>query len=400
MALTLKSTDELLSEMTDVYDSFIAPKRVWRGNNNKLYLVIRSIAAGYSKLLDAIIALRNRFHPLYCDDVDLYSTAYMVGTSPRLGSGSIVNISITNRSTLEPKTLYMGTYTYTAASGMVFSFQIAVDALFNVLEQKIVSAISAEKGAFHVTAVSNIRLSRTDGASIDAAFSCSCADNAGQLGYPDEDAYAFRQRILREGDRQDHIRELELKIRNLPNIFECNLKLNQSTAQMVYDDIVLDPMELLVTISGVPTDAIARLVAEHVLYATHMSDSTQVVYYENEQYADGKYPVYYRYHDHTEFALDIIYQYDSAKLKTVQVEDTINALLDKYRHAVQHIAVISERLIYDDLRELNLPNVVLLDVNLKADQGGAIVQIPYLTVPVTRLPRLIGVSFSPLDVNQ
>jgi hypothetical protein len=401
MALTTKSTDEIVTEIADTYDALLKdnhpskPTRMWRNKNNKLYLVFISVAAGISHILDAILALRNRFNPLHCDDSDLYSTAFMVGTYPQSGAGSILCITIMNKNGTENKTFAAGIYNYTSVSGMVFSFQQANDYVFEPNEKKEVFAISRQLGDFHVSQIASIKLFREDGKNIDNFFAFSCADNNGQLGYPNEDAWAFRQRLLNDADRQDHIKELELKIKNLPNIFECNLVYNQDIQPHDYDGVILAPMELLVIITGVPTDEIAHLVVKDVVYMTHQVDPDQVVYHENEYYINGRVPVYYKYHDTTDFTLDITYRYDPQKLKDIQVETVINALLDRYTHAVTHVDIINEQTFYKLLGQLDLPNTSVLDIDIMVEG----IQVPYLNIPKTRIPHLAGVTFYPVETG-
>jgi hypothetical protein len=396
MALKSKSIDEETTELADVYDGLIAPKKIWRNHNNKIYLILRAYAAGKAGLNDVAFALRNRFDPLYCDDLDLYSTAKLVGTDFEKGSGSLLRITVFNKDTEEQKVFAAGVYTYQSATGMVFSFEAADDYSFGPEETKIVFAISRSKGRYEVNSNADIKVYRSDGAVIDAAFVFSCEDNSGRLGYPDEDAFNFRTRILNDADRQDHIKELELAIRNLPNIFECSLKFNGKTEVAEYDGIALQPRELLVTITGVPTSEIARLVVEEVCYATHKINDAQVVYYENSLYVDGKYPVYFKYHGKTDFSLSVTYQYDSTKLKAAQVENAINTLFKPYTQMVTHIDTFSEETAYKALSALNMPNVKILDADVLDSSGEG---VPYVRIPVTRLPHLTGIVFTPIDTG-
>jgi hypothetical protein len=396
MALKLKSIDEETTELADVYDSLIAPKTLWRNHNNKLYLILRVYAAGKVGLNDAVLALRNRYDPLYCDEPDLYSTAKLVGTDFKNGAGSLLRITVLNKDTEEQKVLAAGTYNYQSVTGMVFSFEVANDYAFDPEETKVVFAISQSKGSYEVGVNADIKLYCSDGAVIDKAFVFSCEDNTGQLGYPDEDTFDFRTRILNDGDRQDHIKELELAIRNLPNIFECNLTFNGRTETVEYDGLTLQPRELLVTITGVPTGQIAELVVGEVCYATHKVNDTQVVYYENPLYVDGRYPVYFKYHDTTDFSLSITYQYDSAKLKHIQVEDAINSLFKSYTQMVTHLDIFSEETAYKTLSALSLPNVKILDADVFDSSGEG---VPYIRIPVTRLPHLTGIIFTPIDTG-
>jgi hypothetical protein len=396
MALKTKSIDEETMELADVYDDLIAPKKLWRGHNNKLYLILRAYAAGKVGLNDVALALRSRFDPLYCDDFDLYSTAKLVGTDFKKGTGSLLRITIFNKDTEEQKIFAAGIYNYQSTTGMVFSFEITDDYAFDPEETKIVFAISRSKGSYEVGANADIKLYHSDSKGIDGAFVFSCEDNSGYLGYLDEDAFSFRTRILNDADRQDRIKELELAIRNLPNIFECNLKFNGKTEPTDYDGITLQPKELLVTITGVPTSDLARLVVEEVCYATHKINDEQVIYYENPLYVDGKYPVYFKYHDKTDFSLLITYQYDSTKLKTIQVEDAITALFKPYTQMVTHIDAFSEETAYKVLSSLNMPNVQILDANIVNANGE---EVPYIRTPSTRLPHLTGIVFTSIDTG-
>jgi hypothetical protein len=396
MAFELKSIDEETVALADAYDGLIAPKKLWRNNDNKLYLILRAYAAGKVGLNDLALALRNRYNPLYCDDLDLYSTAKLVGTDFKQGSGSLLRISIRNKDTEEQKTLTAGSYHYQSVTGMVFSFEAAGDYVFDPEETKTVFAISQVKGSYEVASNTDIKLYRSDGTGIDGAFVFSCEDNSGQLGYLDEDALAFRTRVLNDADRQDHLKELELAIRNLPNIFECNITFNSGTEPIAYDGFTLQPRELLISITGVPIGKIAELVVEEVCYATHKVNDAQVIYYENQLYANGKYPVYFKYHDKTNFSLSITYQYDSTKLKPVQVEDAITTMFKPYTQMVTHIDTFREETAYTVLAALNLPNVKILSIDILDDSGE---NVPYIRIPVTRLPHLTGIIFSPINTG-
>jgi hypothetical protein len=393
MAVTAKSLDEIVTEIVDAYDELIAPARIHRSNDNKLYLIFRAVARGVKLLNDVALAVTHRFNPLYCADEELYSTAKLVGTDFKQGAGSLLRITIQNPDLVSTHTLEAGTYDYTSVSGMVFSFTLSEAYCFNPGEIKVVSAISRLKGSYRVEDNTRIKLTRSDGSSTDPALLYSCADNQFQLGYPDEDAYAFRTRILEDADRQDHLKELELRIRNLPNIFECNLVFNPGEEDAEYDGMTLAPLELLIIVTGAPTNDLARLVVEDVCYQTHREDPAKVVYYENPLYVNGKYPVYYIEHRACEFSLEIMYQYDAQKLKAAQVENEINRLLSGYTNAVTYIEKVSEGDMYAALKDLQIPNVQILDINLMVDG----VQSPYLLIPRTKIPRLTGVTFQALE---
>jgi hypothetical protein len=375
--------------LVDEFDRLIAPKKVFRNNNNKLYLIFRAMARGGKLLNDVALALQNRFHPLYCSSEDLYSTSKLVGTDFKKGSGSILKITIQNPDLQNQHTLYAGVYEYVSVSGMVFAFELVNDHLFAPGEIKNVSAISREKGSYRVEDIASITLTRSDGAAIESELRFSCVDNVNQLGYLDEDEYSFRNRIMNDADRQDHLNELELRIRNLPNIFECTLVFNPGTENADYDGITLIPLELLVVLTGVPTNEVAKAVVEEVCYQTHQVDPEKVLYYEHPLYVNGKYPVYYTNHGTTDFDVHVVYQYDAQKLKPEQIEYEIKLLLHKYTNADTHTARISEGDIYETLSALRLPNVHILNVSLIVDEA----EVPYIIIPRTRIPRLNTITF-------
>jgi hypothetical protein len=404
MAFFMRSIDEITTQMVDNYDELLQqatdrPLSVWRNHNNKLYLIFRAVAAGIQLMLEAISALRSRFDPAKCDDVDLYSTAKIVGTEFRQGAGSLLTITITNTSLEEEQTLAAGVYRYVSVSGMPFSFMLPTDVLFEPQQVRIISAISGQKGAFRVYQNADIKLSRADGASINSFIHFSCADNISLLGYGDEDSLSFRQRILTDAERQDQIKELELSIRNLPNIFECNLKYNNTENIVVFDGIELDPYQMLVVITGSPTNEIADKFVKGTLYHTKEVTSPGItggtVYHEDPHYINGRYPVHFIYHLKDDFQLYIEYQYDSGKLKGTQVEEQLNAALNVYRNVVQHVGMLTEDDVYTVLRSVVLPDVKVLTVRIS--QNGE--NMPYIMIPQTRMYNLTQVTFDGRDVS-
>jgi hypothetical protein len=392
----VKSIDEEINDIVDDFDDAIAPKRIWRNNNNKIYLILKSVAKAVNNLRSVVLALRRRWDPRYCEDGDLYSTASLVGTTPRGGSGSLLRITCTNRDAAETKTLPAGVYQYVSTSGTAFRFELTYGVSFAPAEARPFSAISEFKGSFPVSDNSRITVVRQDRGAIDAAFGFSCLENSGQLGYGDEDAFAFRRRILTDGERQDHLHEIEHKIKSLPDIFDCTLTLNAGTEPSVYDGITLDPLELLVVITGSPTAKLAALVANGCLYATHRVDGEHVVYHEDSLYLGGRYPVYYKFHDMTDFNLEITYRFDRQKFKSEEVEAAIGFLLSRYTHPVRHEDAVTEENVYDLLKELNMANVVIMDVNIMSDGE----EVPYLTVPRTRLPHLVSVRYTAIQTGE
>jgi hypothetical protein len=393
MAVESKSIDEILVTMADAYDGLTAPKRIYRNDNNKLWLVFKAIAAGYVLLLNAIIALRDKFSPERCADEDLYSTADLVGTKFKSGSGSLLQITATNTDSANSKVLEVGVYNYTSVSGEIFEFELTVALSIAASAAKQITAISKTQGAFLVTENANIVVYRVDAATIDPAIKFSCADNSGTLGYGDETAWEFRKRILSDTDRQDAIKELELNIRNLPNILECNVILNQSNSVAVYDGISLNPYQLLIVITGSPGADLAELVASSTIYLTKMVDPDDVVFYADSHYIGGGYPVYFARHQGKDFALNITYQFDSTKILQINAETAMNTALNAYRNSSRHVAMLTENDVYALLNDLGLTSVKILNVDILVSA----VEVPYLVVEGTRVLNLTGEAFVGID---
>jgi hypothetical protein len=114
------------------------------------------------------------------------------------------------------------------------------------------------------------------------------------------------------------------------------------------------------------------------------------VYYYNDLFLGGRYPVYFKKHDTTDFSLNVFYQYDQDKLKAVQIEDAIKKLFKPYTRMVTHLDTFSEGDAYKVLENLNLPNVKILDINILNSNNQ---EVPYIRIPKTRLPHLTGVYF-------
>jgi hypothetical protein len=391
-----KSLDELTTALCDAYDSLVAPKQVYRNHNNKLFLALRAHARGLVGLYDAVAALRDRFNPLYCTDTDLYDAMKIVGADTVSGVGSLLRITIKNKHTTDAKTLAPGVYKYTSVLGDVFNFTLETEWYFEPQEERLVQAVSVEKGARPVSDNTVISVSREDGAEVSYTFGFSCSDNSGSLGYGDETPDELRQRILYDADRQDNIKEIQLKIRNLPSILECNVVFNDSTTKLTYDGVLMKPREILIVITGSPSPDIANIVCEDVVYNTTQVDLHNVVFYNNACYINERYPVYFMYHRFLDFSLRVTYRYEPNKVNTAQVENAINALYKKYKKMATHIDVFSEKDGYDTLAELSLPGVTIVDVNVYDSTNTA---VGYVEIPKTRLANLTSVGYLALPVE-
>lgn len=383
------SIDEIVTVIEDAYDASVSPKRMQRVDNNKLHLIFKANGAGYQKINKSVLSLKQRLDPELCDDADLPMTAKIVGTEFIKGKASMLNVVASNVSTVDSATLYAGTYQYESSSGEVFSFTVQIDVLLSPLETREFKAASANIGSFAVSENASISLTRTDGATIDSNISFACDDNTTYIGYPAESALEFRQRMTTDAQRQDEVNEIEADIKALQNVFECNCVFNPLNSAAVYDGITLNPKELLIIITGVPTDEIANIVAARSCYATHQVLAANVVYYYNARYIGGRYPVYFKYHDFYEYSITVYYSYDSNKLKFAQVEAAFDIVLSRYKTTNRHVDDITPFDIENDLSAVALANVKVKGIGMTV----AGVEVPNIVIPKTRLPKLVTVTY-------
>jgi hypothetical protein len=393
MALTVKSIDEITESFADEYDALIKPKKLWRNHNNKLYLILRSVASGYKVLLDAVLALRNRFNPQYCEDGDLRDAMLMVGETIIPGKKSLLQVTVSNDSISEDRILSAGEYRYSSASGEVFGCVLQNDVVFAPLAVQVILLASEHIGDFPVSDIADLKLARKDGKTVDPNFSFSCLDNAGSRGRTEESLASVRQRILHDNMRQDAIRETEQAIKRIATIYECNLLFNSGIEEYEYDGVTLAPRELLIVITGVPSQELADTVVKYTYYATHMVTPAMVVYHYDDLLAGGKHPVYYKFHDKEPFYLFISYKYDRVYLKQEQVESEINKVFAKYKNYLTHIDAITEPLLYNDLAEVRIPGFSVIKIYIQTMQDGELVSVPSVEISKTRLPELQSITY-------
>jgi hypothetical protein len=396
MSVTSYTLDQLMTLMGDTYDATVNPRRIFRNNKNRIWLLFQGIAAGYQLINDMVVSLSNKFDPSNCSDDDLLSTAKLVGTLFKVGKSSFVQINFTNTDVANPHTITAGVYQFTSTSGEVFNMTLAADTVFTAGQTIMMIFASTEKGAFSVTAVASVSISRADLASIDPNFSFATLDNSRYLGYLDETPLVFRQRILSDTNRQDAIAELELLIRSLPNVLECNLIFNPSGGDVVYDGITIHPFCLLVNVTGFPDLTLGQTVIGNVQYLTVETDPTKVFNITDSHFATGSLPVYWNPHTQKNFALTVTYRFDSNKIIQSRGEAQMLAALNAaYANMSQHIDTVTVADIINLLQGLGLASVQLLQVSITPAGGGA---VNYLDFLKTRLANLTGVTFAGTDI--
>lgn len=384
--MELKTFDTILTQICDTYDSLISPRKIARSNNNIIYLIFKAISKGYETINNVCVVLSRKFDPEKCSDEDLVSVAKLVGTEKLLGSASGLRITVTNKS-LQEVTLLKGTYTYALDEDTIFEFEVINDT--QVLNSSPITyiAMSQKVGSFPVTEQPSITVEST--VAIDSNLSFSCEDNSAILGIPEESNFDFRNRILTDTSRQSVIEELQLKIRNLPYIFDCKIKYNNTSSSIIEDGVTIKPYTIAIFYSGEAKQEIAQIVASSVMLQTAASDTSIALIYNNDVFVDGTFEVNIIPFKTTDYLVNIIYKINELYTSQYDTELFIkNELLKKFKTLV-HSDFITEDDYYNYLDSLNLEGVTILGINLKKDS----ISTDYIEVPISRVPNLTDVTF-------
>ena len=413
MAGLTSGLDDITAELGDAYDEYIAPKKIVRSTTNKIWLTLRAFGKGLYGLYQSVMALSYRFDPLYCTEDELASTMRIVGTSLIPAKTSLLTVLVKNIGEVAA-TLVAGVYNYVSADGIMFSFTLAENVTIAAGAGKYydfssVSEGAALTGAYYVSDNLDVTIVREDTATISSSFEWDTLDNTGKVGRVIETYAEARERLLGTPDRIDQLSLLRDKILELPNIHECSLIFN-STYDIItvdyYDDddvqVSLKPQELLLLITGAPTEDMAAVVVANSPWLTHQISDEKVVYYEEDNYVNGRFPVYYGYHLFTQYQLVITYQYNSAKIFASTTETELAKLLIPLEYPDTYSKIVKVSDIFDILSDeviiaAGLDSVSILAVTMQDDEGTA---INYLSVPKTRLPQLINTTFIAVDIAE
>lgn len=390
--MVIKTYQEILNELCDIFDSYIYPKTISRSNTNFIYLLLKAIAKGFEIINNTVYAASKKFDPASCDIEDLESIAKLVGTERKKGKASGLQIIVTNIGD-EPVTLQEGTYEYYYTTDIVFSFTTQSIQL-EAGQQTIKAAYSKDIGKFYVETNNSIVVTRTDGQAIPRSLQFSCLDNTALLGYDDESDLDFRKRILTDTERIDTLQELELKLKNLPYLFDAKLFYNWADSPVTIDDITIDPYKLLVVINGEPRSEIAEIVAKSTFYQTVLVDPNKVIYYSSSVLYQGKYPIYYAEFSKNYYDVKVTYKYNSAIIPDFDIKNQISVALNEYKYKVTHTTYITEAEFYEKLLALNLASVKILNIELIQDS----VIKPYIESSVLQIPVLNQIIFDGAEV--
>lgn len=226
--MEIKTFDTILTGMCDDFDSLISPKKLYRSNTNVIYLIFKAIAKGYEVINNVCVTLHGKFDPMKCEDDDLDSSASLVGTQRFSGSASGLKITIVNNGT-STATLKKGFYTYKFTDDTSFIFEVLEDVILASGISTFYIAMSEEVGSYLVTEQSSIVVESLQ--TIPDGLTFSCSNNSALLGTLEESDIDFRKRILTKTDRQSAPVELEDELKNLPYIFDCKVKFNNTLVE-------------------------------------------------------------------------------------------------------------------------------------------------------------------------
>lgn len=381
------SFDEILTKLSDDFDELISPEKISRSNTNIVYLILKAVAKGLELINNVCVVLHNKFDPARCSSEDLESVSQLVGTERLKGSASGLRIVATNTG-LENLTLSQGVYTYSLDEDTKFIFELFEDTVVPAESFISIIAMSEHIGTYRVTAQSTIAL--TASVTIPAGVTFSCSDNANLLGVPAETDLEFRKRILQRYDGQDSIKELETQLRNLPYLFDCRVKFNNTVADEVYDGIVIHPFEALINYSGSPRSEMAEIIANKIICPTVQTQDSIGIDYVSDSFVGGKHTFYITPFGAFDFEVKVIYKIDEQYISSYDTEQAMSKALADYFTPELYIPYITEDTVYNVVEGLNLDGVTILAVNLKV--GGS--NVDYVDIPSTKLPNLTDVTYT------
>lgn len=390
--MQLLSYDEILTNICDSFDALIAPRAITRANTNIIYLIFKAVAKGYEVINNTVVALSNKFNPENCSVEDLDSVASMVGTERLQGSASGLHIIITNNSNVKV-TIFAGLYYYAFEEDIIFYFEILENTEIEAGNYITVIAMSEKTGSYVVTSQDSITV--TSDLIIPEGVTFSCNSNENLLGTEPETNLEFRKRILNGVNNQDTIIELENTIKNLPYIFDCKCKFNQTASSVTYDGYTIPPYNLAIFYSGMARNELAEIVASKTFFPTLESENSVKVYYKNEVFTNGQYEVNLIPFKELLFSVKIIWEINKQYADTESAKAKVRTALNKVFAGTTHKDYIKEDDIYNTIETIDITGISILGVDLIYNSQ----TVNYILVPVSRIPKIDTVSFEESEVN-
>lgn len=412
MADINSSLDEILIELGDSYDADIASsgRQIVRSTANKIWLQLRAFSRGLYSLYQVVASLKYRFDPLYCTEDELESTMRITGTTRKSGKASLLTVVIWNTNVTVPKVLPAETYTYTSVNGVIFSLILQDDLTIpanSFVKKDFHSTLGSNPyiGSFPVSLNSAIAVSNSTGSLIDEEIRFDCEDNESQLGYAEETLFEARQRILTDNQRQEILHILEERLRDLPNIHECTVLANNTLAPinspykqdggLLYVPIM--PQSVFVILTGSPTADFAQEFISLCPFITTIPEGVAdygTVYYDTPIYVDGHFPVHYVNHRIELFDVIIKYGFSARLVSTVNVEDSMEELLQTFRATTRFKELISAEDISTALLPFQNPGVKILSITFNYNNS----IVSYIRFDKTQIARLNSVSFQQVSL--
>lgn len=388
--MEIKTFDTILTGICDSFDELIAPRKIARTNKNIVYLMFKAIAKGFEVINNICVVLSNKFDPENCSEEDLISVASIVGTEFYKGSASGLHIIITNNNS-EAVTLLQGEYYYALDDDTSFMFEINEEVSIEAGSYIDVIAMSEKIGSYPVTQQSSIDITSEQEIPDKVAFSCT--DNSSLLGTLAETNLEFRKRILEQTDRQNTLVELETALKNLPYLFDCKLKFNDTYDDIEFDGYTIPPYSMIIFYSGSPRNEIAEKIAEYSIFPTVQTADSKPVYFYDDVFTDGKYTAYINPFKKTNFSVNVQYKINNTFISDYDAKASIRTALTNAYVSEVHEDYVKEDDIYNIITDLNISGIEILNVNLIVD-GNA---VDYVEVPRSRIPQLDAVTFTKVE---
>lgn len=385
--MEIKTFDTILTGICDSFDELISPKKIARTNTNIIYLIFKAISKGLEVINNVCVVLSNKFDPKTCSEEDLTSSAAIVGTERYAGSASGLRIIITNNGTVST-ILKAGIYTYALDDDTKFEFEVMNDTTIASGSYISLIAMSEKIGRYPVTEQTEITVESVQ--TIPSDFTFSCENNSALLGTSEETDLEFRKRIISKPDRQNVFVELEDEIKNLPYIFDCKIKFNDTVDEEVYDGITIPVFTALICYSGEIKKELAEKVCSKIICPTLQTVNSVAVQYEDPIFISGSHTVYFTPFNKTQYGVEIIYKINNTYANDYDIQKEIrSALFNRFVSEV-HVDYVKEDDVYNLIEGLGISGIDLLGVNLKYNGNN----VNYIEVPKTRIPELTQVIFT------
>ena len=378
--MVIKTYTELLTDICDAFDSYIKPYKIRRSETNVLYKILKAIAKGYEVIHNSAALLDNKFQPDKCQEADLVSVAKIAGTKFLSGKSSGLIVYVKNNKA-SAVTLAAGDYKYSYSDDVSFICTVLTDTEIAAGDTQPFSFYSNVSGAYLVTALSSMTISRVDGSAIDANLAFSCLANTDYIGTPDETPAVFRNRILTDSTRQDVINELEVDLKNLTYISDAKIFFNSSLSTKTIGGVEVPSFYMLIVLNGSPKNEVAEIVAARGIYPTVKINDDQVLKYVNDAFDGGFYPVYYKTFEKCYYDVQIVVTFDQTLITETIIRQKLNEAVIPYKYSTRYKKYVKENTFYSLINDLSLQSVELLDVKIMQNS----VEVPYIDVPITQI---------------